>query len=238
MKSKSIDIKRGVRQGDPMLCLLYNLAIEPLVIMIRQSKLKGLKIKGEAERLITTLFADDTLVYMNKKDNIKKLYKIREIFCTASTVKFNIEKTEILPMGKKEYRKKVIDTRKLNDKQTTPFEESVRIVKDGETMKTLEAWIGNKSTVDSQWNTILEKQKKVIDVWQKSRPSYKGKEMISKALVMSLGNFFATVNGMPEWVQLKMQKQIANFLWDDRKKGYLPWKKIIAPRKRGGLNMP
>ena len=53
-----IRVDRGVRQGDPMSCLLYNLAIEPLAEALRAS---GIKIANHA-KLITKLFADDTLV--------------------------------------------------------------------------------------------------------------------------------------------------------------------------------
>ena len=67
----AINIKRGTRQGDPMSCILYNLAIEPLACTLRESKeLKGYKINGKKE--ITRLFADDTLVYLNKNDKNKR----------------------------------------------------------------------------------------------------------------------------------------------------------------------
>jgi hypothetical protein len=39
---KLFEVRGGVRQGDPMSCLLYNLAIEPLIEMIRRSPLRGL----------------------------------------------------------------------------------------------------------------------------------------------------------------------------------------------------
>ena len=51
-----------------MSCLLYNLAIEPLVAALRAStKLKGIKMTNHA-KLITKLFSDDTLVYLGKNN--------------------------------------------------------------------------------------------------------------------------------------------------------------------------
>ena len=70
---KAIKVKRGVRQGDLMSCLPYNLAIKPLACAISK-KLKVYKVSGMS-RLITKLFADNMLVYLNKKDKIKILRK-------------------------------------------------------------------------------------------------------------------------------------------------------------------
>jgi hypothetical protein len=47
-------ISQGVRQGNPLLCILFDLAIEPLSLALRKSSLKGYNIPGQAERLITT----------------------------------------------------------------------------------------------------------------------------------------------------------------------------------------
>ena len=48
-----IKVKRGVRQGDPMSCLLYHLAIKPLASALRTStNLKGIKIENHT-KLIT-----------------------------------------------------------------------------------------------------------------------------------------------------------------------------------------
>ncbi len=42
--SEPFFVTRGVRQGDPLSCLLFNLAIEPLACLLRNSDLKGVKI--------------------------------------------------------------------------------------------------------------------------------------------------------------------------------------------------
>jgi len=54
-----------------MSCLLYNFAIEPFTEAIRKSELKGIKINEKVKRLIVSLFADDTLVYLAEKGNMK-----------------------------------------------------------------------------------------------------------------------------------------------------------------------
>ena len=97
-----------------MLCLLYDIAIEPLAESIRESPLKGFKIQGLEERVLISLFADDALVYINENDNKKTLEQAIKNFCEVSIAKFNDEKSEVLPIGTKEYRNSIIKTRTVN----------------------------------------------------------------------------------------------------------------------------
>ena len=77
-------VVRGVRQGDPLSCLLFNLAIESLASMLQASQLRGFTIPGKADKLIAKLFADDTTVYLSQEDNYNDLTKILKIWCRAS----------------------------------------------------------------------------------------------------------------------------------------------------------
>ena len=101
--SKPYRVTRGVRQGDPLSCLIFNLAIESLASMLRNSTLKGFTIKGEIDRLITTLFADDTTVFLSEEDSFNDLQNILQKWCRASGAKFNVSKTVIIPAGPYEY---------------------------------------------------------------------------------------------------------------------------------------
>lgn len=237
-KAQPFDVNRGVRQGDPMSCLLYNLAIEPLAIALRNSELKGIPLPGnELVRIIVKLFADDTLIYMSKNDSLKLIRKIIKLFCTASTAVFNLEKTEYLPIGPERFRARVIRKRQIG-KKSNKIPEGLKIVKDKEPMRTLGAWIGNGVEIQDKWNDIIKTQMKIIKVWRAMHPTFRGKELLAKALITSRAWFLATVNGMPKGIMTEMHQLIRNFLWDNRRNGYIPWKQAIAPRSEGGLNMP
>ena len=123
-----------------MSCLLYSLAIKPLAAALRAStKLKGIKITNNT-KLITKLFADDTLVYLGKNDKFSDLEDIISLFCRASTARFNMEKTEAFPIGTPKQRNKVITERILGT-STNKIPEYVCIIKEGKPMRTLGLWV-------------------------------------------------------------------------------------------------
>ena len=71
--SSSFRITRGVRQGDP---LSFNLGIEPLSLMLRKPDIKGLTVPGTGERLIATLFVDDTTTSLAETNSLTDLTEI------------------------------------------------------------------------------------------------------------------------------------------------------------------
>jgi len=84
--SSPFKVSRGVQQGDPLSYLLFNLTIKPLANMLRQSNMKGFNIPGVHERLMTTLFADDTTVYLSEFDCYDDLRNILDTWCIASVL--------------------------------------------------------------------------------------------------------------------------------------------------------
>ena len=63
--------------------------------MLRLSNLKCFEIPGVRDKLITTLFADDTTVFLSKFDKFTDLKAILNKWCIASGACFNVSKTEI-----------------------------------------------------------------------------------------------------------------------------------------------
>ena len=97
--SSPFKVSQGVQQGDPMSWLLFDIAIEPLANMLRLSSPKGFEIPGVERKLITTLFADNTTVFLSKFDKFSALELILDKWCIASGARFNVSKTEIIPIG-------------------------------------------------------------------------------------------------------------------------------------------
>ena len=109
--SEPFKITCGVRQGDPLSCFLFDLAIEPLACMIRRDpNLSGIAIPGLTENILVNLFADDTALFLSKHDRFDDAERILNHWCKASGAKFNIEKTEIIPIGTRNHRSAVVTT--------------------------------------------------------------------------------------------------------------------------------
>lgn len=68
-----------------MSCLLYNLAIEPMIQKIRDSQLKGFNVSTSLNRVLVKVYADDTTVFLGPDDDPKKLQECLDVFCQAST---------------------------------------------------------------------------------------------------------------------------------------------------------
>ena len=84
--SEKFRVIRGVRQGDPLSCLLFNIAIEPMSHILRSTEdLTGLSIttKDTHHKVILVLFADDATVFLSKNDNPATLFRILDKWCTA-----------------------------------------------------------------------------------------------------------------------------------------------------------
>lgn len=167
--SKPYCVTRGVRQGDPLSCLLFNLAIEPLAAMLRRSPLQGFQVPGVPDKILEQLYADDTTVCLSEHDDFTEMQHILTLWCSASGAKFNISKTEILPVGTQEYRLHVVETRQLHHTQPPiPMDQKINV--DGELMCTLGCWVGNNIDNETPWTPVLEKIDREYEMWLRANP--------------------------------------------------------------------
>ena len=234
-KAEPFKVTRGVRQGDPMSCLLFNIAIESLANMLRKSELNGFKTKGDVDRLIVTLFADDTMVYLSENDSFEDLQKILRKWCTASGAKFNVDKTEILPVGSEEHRQKVWQTRKLNP-DDTQIAHTIRIVRDGEHTRTLGAYVGNQINEMTVWTPVLDRIDEELEKWDNDSLTQEGRRLVVTMQVGGRTQYLARVQDMPSSAQKRIEKRISKFMWKD-KQPMINIATLKAPKENGGLKL-
>jgi hypothetical protein len=218
-----------------MSCLLFDRAIEPLPAMLRDSNLKGYEIPGSKEKLIANLFADDTTTFLSEKDDIRDMEQILDKWCTASTAKFNIQKTEIIPIGTEMYRRKVIDQRKTCE-DGTEIPENWHIAKDGEAIRILGAWVGNKINAESIWVPLIEKIDSALDRWERVNPTIEGRKIIIQMVIGGMTQYLANVQRMrmPKSVENRLIKRQRKFIWGERTMSPVSMGTLHAQKSIGG----
>lgn len=229
-------VVRGVRQGDPMLCLLFDLAIEPLACALRKSSLRGLEIPGLAERIVAALFADDTMVYLHESDSYEVLEGLLVEWCAAARAKFSPRKTMVVPVGTPAYRESVVVERSLTQGgEHVPGE--LHIVRDGEAVHLLGAWVGNGIDEEGQWVRMIAIIRDNLARWAKRNPSRNGRKLIVGLEVGSRTQYLTKVQVMPPSIQGRIVKMVKMFMNGGDKSPRVGIETIYRPVAEGGVGL-
>jgi hypothetical protein len=205
--------------------------------MLRNSDLMGYQVPYLTHKMITSLFADDTTVYLTKNDSFADLQDILNTWCKASGAKFNIAKAEIIPIGSKEYREEVIQTWRISPDQQ-PIPQNIHIVKDGEPVRILGVWMGNQINNADPWSATLKKITHSLWQWNNSHPTLTGRKLIVQMVIDGMTQFLTKAQGeMPPGIESKIIKMIRAFIWNSDTVPPINIATLSLPQAEGGINL-
>ncbi len=194
-------LERSVRQGCPLSALLYSLSAEPLAALLKHNKkVRGIELPGARVSLLYQ-YADDTTVTVSDRESVAEVLDSVEIYGRASGAKVNIEKSEIMYIGKDKAGRIEIGLKEKKD--------YIRVLG-------VNLGIEDREGRDLQYEGIVNSIRKTLGFWKMRGLKLRGKVIVVNALVMSKLVYVMNVLDVPERVMKDVERLVSEFLWGGR----------------------
>ncbi|RVW65596.1 putative ribonuclease H protein [Vitis vinifera] len=226
---------RGLRQGDPLSPYLFVLGMEALTSLInravRGGYLSGCSIRGRegAEiRVSHLLFADDTLVFCeNSQEQLAFLSWLLLWFEAISGLRINLNKSEILPVGR------------VENAELLAAELGCKVGSLPSTYLGLPLGASHKSVM--VWDGMEERMRKRLALWKRQFISKGGRITLIRSTLASIPTYLMSLMRMPKVVKLRLEKIQRDFLWGggalEKKPHLIKWGIVCSHKKKGGLGI-
>ena len=225
-------LNRGVRQGDPLSCLLYDFSIEPLSMRLRDV-IRGISVLGlPPARLI--MYADDMNLFLSPQEDLALIRLELSATSFAIGSKFNYEKTDILLVGSRVHRS--ITNKDARAAPLLYCFEGAYFIPDGSPLRILGMWVGSRDLANDRWSQIILHNNKIIRQWNHIGASLRNRVLLAKALLLSRCYYLMDGNGIPNHALGKLSRAVSAFVRG--RFSLTPYNLICAPLSEGGLNCP
>jgi hypothetical protein len=142
----------------------------------------------------------------------------------------------VIPIGSKAHRASLIESWALSTNDNI-FELGVRIIRDGEAVRSLGAWIGNHTNNSTPWETILEKVSADLERWNCRHPTWLGKRHVVQWIVGGRMQFLTKVQGMPQHIKKRLEKMMMNFICNNVGMHTVSKEQMSRPLQEGRINL-
>jgi len=201
-KSGQYTIRRGVKQGDALSCVLFILLMELVLTELNQAGLEKFKYKTTV--LPTAIaYADDVTVILTNNADIQKVFTIYDRFRKATGLELNADKTEIFAY----HPESRIHEIKYNNQEVTLANQ------DEITINGLILRHSQEERYTKNWNKVLEKMKIQYASWVPRNLSLMGKIQIIKTFGYSQVLYLSRVIPPTQQTAAKIKKLTNHYIW-------------------------
>jgi len=239
--SDYIDIEQSVKQGDALSCALFIIAIEPLLRQLnKNTNIKGIELvsnSGPEKFTVKDMsFADDITALCTNLEGIQEIINEYVNFSKYSGIKLNIEKTEIMVIGKQSNDPIVFNIR---------HNETIIKITDASKVKICGITFSNNTEEAYKENITskIAKLERQLNIWRQRNLTLQGKILIIKTFGISqlIYSLQATII---KTADLKLVDDIIfRFIWNTKSTstrciGKINRTTLKSTVERGGLNAP
>jgi hypothetical protein len=231
--SPTVNQQRGLRQGDPLSPILFNLALEPLLSAINQdSRINGYQFEYEAEKynIKAIAYADDICTLLSTQEEYQVLKYHLNQYSLVSNAKFNQRKTEAFAInGQKDHQWQTI----LNDDSILTYHTRHSV----EPFRYLGFYI---TYTIAQRNFIQEKLltkiKSAIRLYSTRNLSLRGRVTITNTLILTKIWYCLRLLQPTQEFLKSIQSLVYGFVWQ-KKVPLVAFDQMCLPINRGGLGV-
>ena len=218
---------KGLRQGDPLSPLLFNLVVDVFTKMViraaRHGIISGLLPNVCEGGIVSLQYADDTLLFL-RHDQIQACHFKWLLACfeNLSSMKINYNKSDLLTLGLEEEENLALARLFCCNIGNFPIK-----------YLGVPLHFTNLRMEDIQ--PVVDKLIKRITGWKGKLLSSAGKLVLLKSCLASTPIYLLSVIKLPKWAIENINSQMANFLWNDQEgnhKYHLSNFKSLAPKKK------
>jgi hypothetical protein len=222
---------KGLRQGDPLSPLLFNLVADALSAMLSRASSAGL-IQGLVPHLIdggiTHLqYADDTVLLLQfSVDNLTNVRMILSCYEAMSGLKINFEKSEVFTIGLSGDEQQQAATILGCKIGTFP-------------LRYLGMPVSYSKITKTQLRYVSDKAEKRLSTWQCDYLSSGGKSILIESCLSSIPMYTMGVYELYEGNYQLLDSIRSRFYWQGtgkkRKYHMVKWEALSRPKEFGGL---
>jgi hypothetical protein len=224
--------KKGLRQGDLMSPILFNIVADMLSILIKRAKDDG-QIKGVIphlvdDRLSILQYADDTILFMDHDlEQAKNMKLLLCVFEQLSGLKINFHKSEIFCYGEAKHYEQEYTRLSGCGIGSFPF-------------RYLGIPMNHRKLHNADLSIIEERFKRKLSTWKAKHLSYGGRLVLLNSVLRSLPMFMMSFFEIPKDVLKKLDYR-SRFFWqgnnEKRKYRLAKWNILCRPKDQGGLGI-